>query len=93
MSEGETRAVSWRDSMRPVRVYGFDSRLLMLLMIWLFLPAWWTTALLVCAIAAFRIAEMRGYRFGAAVRAVRAWSAGRRHALNGQRLRRFVDFG
>ena len=85
--------MSWRDSMRPVRVYGFDSRLLMLLMIWLFVPAWWTTALLVCAIAAFRIAEMRGYRFGAALRAVRAWSAGRRHALNGQRLRRFVDFG
>ncbi len=93
MSERETRAVSWRDSMRPVRVYGFDSRLLMLLTIWLFVPAWWTTALLVCAIAAFRIAEMRGYRFSAALRAVRAWSAGRRHALNGQRLRRFVDFG
>ena len=93
MTEQDTRGVSWRDSMRPVRVYGFDARLLMLLVVWLFLPAWWTTALLVCAVAAFRIAEMKGYRFRAALRAVRAWSAGRRHALNGQRLRRFVDFG
>lgn len=93
MSREETGAVSWRDSMRPVRVYGLDARLLMLFAVWLFVPAWWTTALLVCAIAAFRVAELKGYRFGAALRAVRAVSAGRRSALNGERLRRFVDFG
>lgn len=89
----EPRSIAWRDSMRPVRIYGFDARLLMLLAVWLFVPSWWTTALLACAVAAFRIAELKGYRFRAALRAVRAWSAGRRHALDGQRLRRFVDFG
>lgn len=93
MSEKGGRPVAWRDSMRPVRVYGLDARLLMLVVVWLFLPEWWTTALLLCAVAAFRIAEVRGYRFGAALRAVRAWSAGRRHALDGRRVRRFVDFG
>ena len=93
MTEPEARQVPWRDSMRPVRIWGLDARLLMLLAVWLFLPAWWTTALLVCALAVFRIAEMKGYRFRAALRAVRARLAGRRHALGGGRLRRFVDFG
>lgn len=93
MADDGGGGVSWRDSMRPVRVYGFDARLLALVAVWIFLPAWWTTALLVCAVAAFRIAEARGYRLRAALRAVRAWSAGRRHTLNARRVRRFTDFG
>ena len=30
--------VAWRDSMRPVRFYMFDARLLILVLPWLFLP-------------------------------------------------------
>ena len=41
--------VAWRDSMRPVRFYVFDARLLILLTPWLFLPTWWTTAAVVAA--------------------------------------------
>ena len=85
--------VAWRDTMRPVRFYMIDARLLVLLTVWLFLPTWWTTAAVLLAIAAFRIAEARGYRFRAGIRALRAASAGRRHALHAARLRRFVDFG
>ena len=40
-----------------------------------------------------RVAEARGYRLHAALRAVRAWSAGKRTALHARRVRRFVDFG
>ena len=83
----------WRDSMRPVRFYTFDARLLALLVLWLFAPAWWTTAAVVLAVVALRVAEARGYRLHAALRAVRAWTAGRRTALHARRARRFVDFG
>lgn len=87
------RDIAWRDTMRPVRVYGFDARLLLLAAIWLFFPTWWTTALLAAAFLALRIAESRGYRLPAAIRAVRAAAAGRRRALYASRERRFVDFG
>ena len=82
----------WRDTMRPVRFYLIDARLLVLLSVWLFVPAWWTTAAAVIAVTALRIAEARGYRLHAALRAVRALSAGRRPALHARRVRRFVDF-
>ena len=84
---------AWRDTMRPVRFYGFDARLLGLLTLWLFMPGWWTTAAVVLAMAAFRAAEARGYRFRAGLGALRAVSAGRRPALHAARQRRFVDFG
>ena len=87
------RNVPWRDTMRPVRVYGFDARLLLLAAVWLFFPTWWTTALLAAAFLALRIAEGRGYRLPAAIRAVRAAAAGHRRALFAHRERRFVDFG
>ena len=79
--------------MRPVRFYFIDARLLALLIVWLFVPAWWTTAAVVLAVAALRIAEARGYRLRAALRAARARAAGRRSALHARRVRRFVDFG
>ena len=79
--------------MRPVRFYFMDARLLTLLVLWLFVPAWWTTAAVVVAVAALRVAEARGYRLHAAIRAVRARSAGERPALHARRVRRFVDFG
>ena len=83
----------WRDTMRPVRFYMIDARLLVLLVLWLFVPTWWTTGAAVLAVAALRVAEARGYRLHAALRRVRAWSAGRRTALHARRVRRFVDFG
>jgi len=85
--------VAWRDSMRPVRFYVFDARLLILALPWLFLPNWWTTTVVVAAMLACRAAEARGYRLRAAVRALRSLSAGRRRALHAARLRRFTDFG
>ncbi len=85
--------VPWRDTMRPVRFYVIDARLLVLLTVWLFVPAWWTTAAVLIAGTALRVAEARGYRLHAALRAVRARLAGRRTALHARRARRFVDFG
>ena len=89
----EPARAPWRDTMRPVRFYLIDARLLVLLVLWLFVPTWWTTAAVVLAVTALRVAEVRGYRLHAALRRVRAWSAGRRPALHAGRERRFVDFG
>ncbi len=86
-------AAPWRDTMRPVRLGAFDARLLALLALWIFWPAWWTTLAVVASAAALRIAEARGYRLAAALRALRARSAGRRPALHAARARRLVDFG
>ena len=83
----------WRDTMRPVRFYAIDARLLIPMALWLFVPTWWTTAAVILTAVAFRIAEARGYRLGTAFRAVRAWTAGRRRALHARRMRRFVEFG
>lgn len=83
----------WRDSARPVRVYVFDARLILpaaLLVLW---PNLATLVLLGVLLVAFRIAEARGYRLSAALRAVRARLAGRREALSPHRRRRFTDFG
>lgn len=93
-SEAAGRGVpAWRDTMRPVRFYVFDARLLLLAAPWLFMPTWWTTAAVLAAALACRGAEVRGYRMGAAIRALRSLSAGRRRALHAARLRRFTDFG
>ena len=86
------RVPPWRDTMRAVRFYTIDARLLVLLALWLFVPTWWTTAAAVLAVAGLGVAEARGYRLRAALRRVRAWSAGRRPALHARRVRRFVDF-
>ena len=85
--------IRWRDTMRPVRIYAFDARLLCLLALWVFWPSWWSTAALAGAVIGLRIAEARGYRLPAALRALRARSAGSRPALHASRERRFVDFG
>ncbi len=83
--------VVWRDSARAVRIWGFDARLALMAFAWLFWPNLWTTALLVFAFLAFRIAEARGYRLGAALRRVRAASCRGRRALYLDRYRRFAD--
>ena len=85
--------VPWRDTQRPVRLYVVDARLAVLVIVWVFVPNWWTTALVVAVTAALRIAEWRGYRTSAALRAVRARLAGDRPALHLDRQRRWTDFG
>ena len=52
------RQAPWRDTMRPVRFYFMDARLLVLLTVWLFVPAWWTTAAVVLAVAALRVPDV-----------------------------------
>lgn len=88
-----TTTVPWRDSARPVRLYILDARLMAPAALWLFWPTWWTTAALALLIVLFRLAEARGYRLNAALRAVRSALAGRADGIAPTRIRRFTDFG
>ena len=83
--------VVWRDSARPVRIGLFDARLGVLLFLVLLKPGLMTLTLLLGTAVAFRVAEARGYRLGAAIRRIRALFAGRRRALHLERYRRFAD--
>ena len=83
--------VVWRDSARPVRIGPFDARLGVLVFFVLLKPGLVTVLLLLGASVAFRVAEARGYRLGAAIRRIRALFAGRRRALHLERYRRFAD--
>lgn len=83
--------VVWRDSARPVRIGPFDARLAVLVFFVLLKPGLVTLVLLLSAWLGFRVAEARGYRLGAAIRRIRAMSAGRRRALHLERYRRSAD--
>ncbi|MDE0204227.1 MAG: IcmT/TraK family protein [Rhodospirillaceae bacterium] len=85
--------IPWRDSARPVRLSILDARLIAPAGLWLFWPTWTTTALLVLLIVLFRLAETRGYRLTAALRAVRVRLAGKAGGIAPHRIRRFTDFG
>ena len=93
MAEAGRGQIAWRDTQRGVRVYFFDARLLLLFVPWVFVPGLWSTAAVLLAAAALWLAEARGYRFMAALRGLRAWSAGRRRALRRERTRHLADFG
>ncbi len=84
---------AWRDSARPVRFYRIDARLAALFAAWILWPSPATTLAALAALAAFGLAEARGYRLEAALRALRRRLAGRRRALQPWRSRRFTDFG
>lgn len=88
-----TTTIPWRDSARPVRLYILDARLILPAALWLFWPTWKTTAALVFLVVLFRLAEARGYRLTAALRAVRVRLAGKAGGIAPQRVRRFTDFG
>ena len=85
--------IPWRDSARPVRLSILDARLIAPAACWLFWPTWTTTALLLLLVVLFRLAETRGYRLAAALRALRVRLAGEAGGIAPHRIRRFTDFG
>ncbi len=85
--------IPWRDSARPVRLWIVDARLLLPAALWLFWPTWATTAVLVVLVVLFRVAEARGWRLTAALKALRVALAGRPGGIAPTRVRRFTDFG
>lgn len=79
--------------MRSPKLYFVDLRLFLLLLAWVFWPRLWTLVPVLAVIAFLVVVDHKGYRPGAAVRAVRRRVAGRPRAWVGRRYRRWVDYG
>ena len=79
--------------MRSPKLYFVDLRLFVLLLAWVFWPRLWTLVPVVAVIAFLVVVDHKGYRPGAAVRALRRRVAGRPRAWVGRRYRRWVDYG
>lgn len=79
--------------MRSPKLYFVDLRLFVLLLAWVFWPRWWTLAPVVCVMGFLVVVGHKGYRPGAAVRAVRRRLAGRPRAWVSRRYGRWVDYG
>ncbi len=67
----------WRNTMRPVRFFGFDARASIIAPILLFYPRVSTVIFSLMLLFLFRQLERRGLSFPAALRAFRAWVIGK----------------
>ena len=84
----------WRNSMRVVRFFAFDSRSAVPLPILLVYFRWSTLILMISSLLFFRFLEQKGLTVPAAVRNFRAWFVGKdRPGLAQVKRRYFQDFG
>ena len=87
------KAIQWRDSMRSPKLWVVDLRLFVLLLVWVFWPRVWTLVPVLCAMGFLVVVGHKGYRPGAALRALRRRVAGPVRAWAPRRYRRTVDYG
>ena len=84
----------WRNSMRPTRFFAFDSRAALAILLVIVHIREWTIVLAIVTMAAFWLAERRGYGLEAALRRVRAILLGpRRPATVFSARRTLNDYG
>ena len=79
--------------MRSPKLYFVDLRLFVLLLVWVFWPRVWTLVPVLCVMGFLVVVGLKGYRPGAALRAVRRRVAGPARAWAPRRYRRMVDYG
>lgn len=79
--------------MRSPKLYFIDVRLLLALLAWVFWPRLITFVPALATVLFLVMVGHRGYRPGAALRAVRRWLVGPPRALSPRRYRRMVDYG
>jgi intracellular multiplication protein IcmT len=84
----------WRNSMRPVRFFAFDAKVVIFVALFLLHTRWWTLWLFIIAMILFSVLERRGLLFDSAIRAMRAWLYGKtRPGWLWFRKRKIVDYG
>ena len=79
--------------MRSPKLYVVDLRLFVLMLTWAFWPRMWTLVPVLIVIGFLVVVGHKGYRPGAALRALRRWVGGTPRALSPRRYRRIVDYG
>ena len=85
--------IQWRDSMRSPKLYVVDLRLFVLMLAWAFWPRIWTLVPVLIVMGFLVVVGHKGYRPGAALRALRRWVGGSTRAWSPRRYRRLVDYG
>lgn len=84
----------WRNSMRPVRFFGFDARAAFPFLLLLVYARLITLVLAIISTILFYFLEKYGLTFDAAIRRLRSYISGqKRPALMTFRLRRLKDYG
>lgn len=84
----------WRNTMRPVRFFAFDAKVVVFLGLFMVHARPWTFGLFVVMMLVFWFFERRGLLFNAALRAFRTWLYGPvRPGWLWFRRRKMVDYG
>lgn len=84
----------WRNSMRTVRFFAFDSRSALPLPLLLVYARWSTLALMILSLLVFRYLERKGLTVPAAMRNLRAWVVGaNRPGWFKSQHKKFADYG
>lgn len=84
----------YKDTQRTVKVLGIDGRAILLFTLAGMHFRWWTVTLCVLGVLFLVIADRRGLKLPAAIRAIRSWFAGdERHAILPWKKRRRVNYG
>ena len=79
--------------MRSPKLYFVDLRLFVLLLVWVLWPRVWTLVPVLCVMGFLVVVGHKGYRPGAALRALRRRVSGPARAWVPRRYRRMVDYG
>lgn len=84
----------WRNTMRPVRFFAFDAKVVVFLGLFMVHARLWTFSLFIVMMLLFWALERRGLLFNAALRAFRTWIYGtHRPGWLWFRKRKMVDYG
>jgi len=93
-TEEEKALWHWRNSMRPVRFFAFDARLVIPWFIVLFHARAVTLFFAILLTIIFSMLERRGLTFDAALRAFRKWFLGqRRPGWISYNRKKMIDYG
>lgn len=84
----------WRDTMRTIRFFNFDSRVAILVPVWLLYLRTSTIIVSFMVFYLFNYLENKGLTFPSALRALRSWLTGRYRPSNlGLSNHEFIDYG
>ena len=90
----DMRTWHWRNTMKPVRFFGFDARAGFFVILVLVHARLWTLCLMLSVLVIFWILERRGLSFASALRGLRRWLVGSyRPAWIYTKKRKMLDTG
>lgn len=88
------RSLWWRETHKPVRFLIFDGRIVVILLLLVMHPRWWTLFLAISVFVVLAFFDRKGISADSILRAIRSAIVGRRRSARGpQEERCAVDYG